>query len=140
MAIEPVSASSALDAFRAAITASRRSPDVNPDAAQAAAQESDARRVAESVSGASPAYLRGPEGEVPVTTTGTRVNVVPVAQDPVGSMERANQAVERAYASGSPTPTDLRTAQEAYQAEAAARGDLAAQEQAQGARSVDITV
>ena len=139
MAIEPVSAAAPLEAFRAAMAASRQSPEVTPDAREAAAQESDARRMAEAERGASPAYLRGPDNETAAPAS-TRMNVIPVAADPLGSMEQANQAIARAYAAGSPTPADLRAAEEAYRAEAAARDDLARQEQGGGARSVDITV
>ncbi len=140
MAIEGISYVSPLDAYRRAAAATHRSPDTAPDARQTADQERDARRIAESVSGASPAYLRGPEEQPVATTVGTRVNVVPVATDPAGSLDRAGQEIERAYASGSPTPGEMRAAEEAYRVQAGARDDLSERAQAEGARSLDITV
>lgn len=140
MAIEPVSSASPLDAYRAAVAASRRSAEVAPDAREIAAQETDARRVAESVSGASPAYLRGADGQTVSTGVGTRVNIVPVRSDPQGSLERASSEISRAYGRGSPTPVDLRNAAEAYRAAAAAADDLALRQQAEGARTLDISV
>jgi hypothetical protein len=141
MAIEQVSGVSPLDAYRRAAAAAHRSPEVAPDARESAAQENDARRVAESVSGASPAYLRGPDGQTTTTAAvGTRVNVVPVPTDPAGSLERAGREIERAYASGSPTPEEMRAAEEAYRVQAGAQDDLARRAQADGARSLDITV
>jgi hypothetical protein len=138
MAIQPISAGS-LEALRAAAAASRQAAEVTPDAREAMAQETDARRVAESDRGAAPAYLRTEDTEAAAPAT-ARAPVVPVAADPVGSMARATQALERAYGAGSPTPGDLRAAEEAYRAEAAARDDLARQEQGGGARSIDVTV
>ncbi len=140
MAIEGISSVSPLDAYRQAAAAAHRSPDTTPDAREAAAQEQDARRIAESVSGASPAYLRGPDQQPVATTVGTRVNVVPVPTDPAGSLDRAGQQIERAYASGAPTPEEMRAAEEAYRVQAEARDDLARRAQADGARSLDITV
>jgi hypothetical protein len=140
MTIEQVSAVSQLDAYRRAAAAAHRSPEVAPDARQAAEQENDARRVAESVSGSSPASLAGPDGQPVAASVGTRVDVIPVPADPAGSLERAGQQIERAYASGSPTPEEMRAAEEAYRVQAGARDDLARSAQAEGARSLDITV
>ena len=139
MAIEPVSSTSPLDAYRAAVAASRRSAEVAPDAREIAAQETDSRRVAESVSGASPAYLRGPDGQNVSVGVGTRVNVVPVRSDPQGSLEQASSEIRRAYGSGAPTPVDMRNAAEAYRVAAAAGDDLALRQQSEGARTLDIT-
>jgi hypothetical protein len=139
MIIEPVSSTSPLDAYRAAVAASRRSPEVAPDARDIAAQENDSLRIAESVSGASPAYLRGPDGQAVSVGVGTRVNIVPIRGDPQGSLERATSEISRAY-SGSPTPVDLRNAAEAYRIAAAAADDLALRQQAGGARTLDISV
>lgn len=140
MAIEQVSAVSPLDAYRRAAAAAHQSPEVAPDARQVAEQEKDARRVAESVSGASPAYLRGPDGQPVAATVGTRVDVVPAPADPSGTLERTGREIERAYASGSPTPGEMRAAEEAYRVQAGARDDLARRAQAEGARALDITV
>jgi hypothetical protein len=140
MAIEQVSSTSPLDAYRAAVAASRRSAEVAPDAREIAAQETDSRRIAESVSGASPAYLRGPDGQTVSAGVGTRVNIVPIRSDPQGSLERASSEISRAYGSGSPTPVDLRNAAEAYRVAAVASDDLALRQQAEGVRTLDITV
>ncbi len=140
MAIEPVSSISPLDAYRAAVAASRRSAEVAPDAREIAAQETDPRRVAESVSGASPAYLRGPDGQSVSVGVGTRVNVIAVRSDPQGSLDQAASEIRRAYGSGSPTPVDLRNSAEAYRVAAIAADDLALRQKEEGARTLDITV
>jgi hypothetical protein len=139
MAIEQISSDSQLDAYRRAASAAHRSPDVAPEAAEAAAQESDARRVAESVSGASPAYLTGPDNQPVAAGVGTRTEVVATAADPAGSLEQAGRQIERAYAAASPAAVDRIAAEEAYRAQAEARDDLAQRAQAGGARSLDIT-
>lgn len=115
-----------------------RAPEVTPDAREAAAQENDARRVAEAVSGASPAYLGGPGAQGSSVSVGTRVNVVPIPNDPEGSLQAANAQISRAYAGGEPTPADMRAASEAYSAEAAARDELARRQQGDGARTLDV--
>jgi hypothetical protein len=140
MAIEQVTSGSPVDAYRRAAAATHRSPDVAPDASETVRQESDARRVAESVSGASPAYLTGPDHRPVAAGVGTRTEVVAVATDPAGSLEQAGREIERAYASASPAAADLIAAEQAYRAQAAARDDLALRAQAGGARSLDITV
>jgi hypothetical protein len=132
MAIEQVSDVSQLDAYRRAAAAAHRSPEVVPDARQAAEQENDARRIAESVSGASPAYQQGPDGQPDAAAVGTRVDVIPVPTESAGS-------IERAYASGSPTPEEIRAAEEAYRGQAGARDDVARRAPADSARSLDIT-
>ncbi|MCX7029184.1 MAG: hypothetical protein NTU62_03585 [Spirochaetes bacterium] len=140
MAIDQISSGSPLDAYRRAAAAMHRSPDVTPDAPEIVAQESDARRVAESVSGASPAYLRGPDNQPVSAGVGTRSEVVTTAADPAGSLEQAGREIERAYASASPAAADQIAAEQAYQAQARARDDLALRAQAEGAKSLDITV
>jgi hypothetical protein len=139
MAIEQVSSGSPVDAYRRAAAAMHRSPDVAPDAPETVRQESDARRVAESVSGASPAYLTGPDNRPVTDEVGTRTGVVATAADPAASLEQAGRQIERAYASASPPAPDVIAAEQAYQAQAAARDDLAQRAQAGGARSLDIT-
>jgi hypothetical protein len=140
MAIEQVTSGSPVDAYRRAAAAAHRSPDVAPDASETVRQESEARRVAESVSGASPAYLTGPDNRPVSTGVGTRTEVVATATDPAGSIQQAGREIERAYASASPAAADVIAAEQAYQAQAAARDDLAQRAQAEGARSLDITV
>jgi hypothetical protein len=140
MAIEQVSTGSPLDAYRRAAAAMHRSPDVAPDAPETARQESDARRVAESVSGASPAYLTGPDNRAVSAAVGTRTEVVATAADPAGSLEQAGRMIERAYASSAPAAVDQIAAEQAYRTQAGARDDLALRAQAEGAKSLDITV
>jgi len=140
MAIEQVSSVTQLDAYRQAAAATHRSPDVVPEAPEAVRQESEARRVAESVSGASPAYLTGPDNRPVTSEVGTRSPVVATAADPAASLEQAGRDIERAYAAASPPAPDVIAAEQAYQAQAAARDGLAQRAQAGGARSLDITV
>jgi hypothetical protein len=66
------------------------------------------------------------------------VNVVPIPNDPEGSLQAANAQISRAYAGGEPTPADMRAASEAYSAEAAARDELARRQQGDGARTLDV--
>jgi hypothetical protein len=139
MAIEQISSGSQLDAYRRAAAASYRSPDVTADATETVRQESDARRVAESVSSASPAYLTGPDNQPVSTGVGTRTEVVTTAADPAGSLEQAGREIERSYAAA-PAAADQIAAEQAYQAQARARDDLALRAQADGAKSLDITV
>jgi hypothetical protein len=140
MAIEQVTSGSPLDAYRRASAAMHRSPDVAPDAPAAVQQESDARRVAESVSGASPAYLTGPDHQPVSAGVGTRTEVVVSSADPAGSLEQAGREIERAYASAAPAAVDQIAAEQAYRAQAEARDALALRAQADGAKALDITV
>ncbi len=139
MAVEPVGAVPSVLSF-ASITRISRPPEVTPDAREALRQESDARRVAESVSGASPAYLSGPEAQAAPVSVGTRSTIVAVPTEPQGAMETAKAEISRAYSEGETTPADLRNAAEAYRVEAAARDELARREQGYGARTVDVSV
>jgi len=122
----------------AAAAAESRPPEATPDAREAARQENDARRTAEAVRGASPAYLSGPSGQAAPDGVGTRLNVVPVPSDAEGSLQRASVQIARAYGSGETTPADMRAASEAYRAEAAARDELARQRQGEGSRTLDV--
>lgn len=140
MAIEQVSSGSPVDAYRQAAAAMHRSPDVAPDASEMVRQEGEARRIAESVSSASPAYLTGPDNRPVAAEVGTRAPVVATAADPAASLEQAGRDIERAYAAASPPAPDVIAAEQAYQAQAAARDELAQRAQAGGARSLDITV
>ena len=106
MAIEQVSSGSPLDAYRRASAAMHRSPDVAPEAPEAVRQGSDARRVAESVSGASPAYLTGPDNQPVAGGVGTRTAIVVRPADPAASLEQAGREIERAYATAAPAAVD----------------------------------
>lgn len=139
MAIEQISGVSPLDSYRRAAAVTHRSPETVPEAPEAVRQEADARRVAESVSGASPAYLRGPDNQPVSAEVGTRRDIVATTADPAVQLEQAGREIERA-ASSSPTAADQIAAEQAYQAQARARADLAMRAQAEGARSLDITV
>jgi hypothetical protein len=139
MTIESVAAVPALSGYPAATRVSRP-VEVTPDAREAVRQESDARRVAESVSGASPAYLSGPDGQPVATGVGTRAPIVAVPVEAQGALETAKAAISRAWSEGDITPEDLRSAADAYRAEAAARDDLARRQRENGLRGVDISV
>jgi hypothetical protein len=132
MAIEQIPSGSPLDAYRRAAAAMHRSPDVAPDAPEIVQQES--------VSGASPAYLTGPDNQPVSAGVGTRTEVVARSADPAGSLEQAGREIERAYASAFPAAEDRIAAEQAYRAQAEARDDLALRAQAGGAKSLDITV
>jgi hypothetical protein len=121
----------------AALQRLSRPPETTPDAREAAAQENDAKREAEAVSGASPATLAGPDQGALARlqesgSVGTRVNVVPASNDTAGTVQRASQEVSRAYAEGQPSAAEMRAASEAYRAEAAASEQMAVQQQRQG--------
>ena len=135
MAIEAVSSISPV--INRAMQASRP-PETTPDAVQTASQENDARRTAAAASSASPAYLSGPEDTRASTNVGTRENVTPVARDTETTLQNSASQISRAYAGGEPTPADTRAASEAYRAEASARDQLAAQQQGNGTRTVDV--
>jgi hypothetical protein len=139
MPIESVAAVPAMSGYPS-VTRVSRPPEVTPDAQEIARQENDARRIAESVSGASPAYLSGPEGQSVAVGGGTRTNIVAVPAEPQGALENAKAEISRAYSEGETTPADLRNAAEAYRAEAAARDELARREQQGGVRSLDVLV
>lgn len=139
MAVEPVGAVPSVLTY-ASITRISRPPEVTPDAREALRQESDARRVAESVSGASPAYLEGPQERAAPVSVGTRAPIVAVPQEPQGALEAAKAEISRAYSEGETTPADLRNAAEAYRAEAAARDELARRERGYGVRNLDVSV
>lgn len=140
MAIEQISGVTQLDAYRRAAAATHRSPEVVAEAPEAVRQEADARRQAEAVSSASPAYLRGPDNQPVTPGVGTRTEVVVSTADAAASLEQAGREIERAYASASPPAADRIAAEQAYQAQARASDELAQRAQAQGARSLDITV
>jgi hypothetical protein len=131
----------------ASISASRRPPETTPTARESASQENDARRVAESVSGASPATL-GTLTPSPVNQpqavqsgVGTRVTVVPAPQagDTEGALREVSSRITRASSEAETAGASARVASEAYAAQASARQDLARQQQGEGVRSVDVT-
>jgi hypothetical protein len=120
----------------APLTTLSRPPETTPSARESAAQENDARRTAESVSGASPAAQGRAEDTSGPVSAGTRVQVV-AAPDAEGSLREAASQISRA-SSGSESSAALRNASEAYQSEASARDAMARQQQNNGATSVDV--
>jgi hypothetical protein len=118
------------------LTSLSRPPETTPNARETAAQENDARRTAESVSGASPASQGRPEDSSGPVASGTRVQVV-ATPDTEGSLREASSQIARA-SSGPESSAALRNAAEAYQNEASARGDIAKQQQNNGATSIDV--
>jgi hypothetical protein len=139
MTIESVAAVPSISGYPA-VTRISRPVEVTPDAREVARQENDARRIAESVSGASPAYLNGPDGQPVAVSGGTRANIVAVPTEPEGALQNAKAQIARAYSEGETTPVDMRNASEAYRAEAAARDDLARRQQQDGVRNLDVLV
>ena len=130
MAIESISSASPIMSAHL-VTQPSRPPETTPTAQESASQQNDARRVAASGSGASPATLTGPESP--------RSSIVAVPNDAEGSLQTASSQVSRAYQGGEPSASAMRSASEAYQAEASARNDLASQQQGNGTRNLDIT-
>ena len=117
------------------LTSLSRPPETTPDARETAAQENDARRTAESVSGAAPAVQAGPENNA--APAETRVPVV-ATPDTEGSLREAASQIARASSAGPDSSAALRNASEAYQSEAAAQDALARQQQNNGATSIDM--
>jgi hypothetical protein len=123
-----------------------RPPETTPEATEVARQENDATRTAQAVSGASPAYLAGPDNTMAAVgtsgsagTVGSRVSVTPTSGNAESQLQNSNTQIAQAYSGGSPSPADMRAASEAYQREAGAVTDLAQQQQGNGARGLDIT-
>jgi len=118
------------------LTTLSRPPETTPDARETASQENDARRIAESVSGASPAAQGRPQESSGPVSEGTRTQVV-AAPDTEGSLREAASQIARASSSAD-TSAAVRNASEAYQAQASARDAMARQQQNNGATSVDV--
>ena len=118
------------------LTSLSRPPETTPNAREAAAQENDARRNAEAVSGASPAARQNLQQNAGPTSAGTRVQVV-ATPDTEGSLREASSQIARA-SSGPESSAAQRNASEAYQTEASARDTMARQQQNNGATSIDI--
>ena len=128
-AVSPVMSTSPL-------TTISRPPETTPDAREAAEQENDARQVAQSVSGASPASLGRPEEAAGPVSPGTRMPVV-ATPDTEAALQQSSAEIVRA--SNEPdSNAALRTASEAYQSQATAREDLARQQQGNGATRIDV--
>ena len=117
------------------LTTLSRPPETTPTAQEQEAQETDARRTAESVSGASPAYLTGPEETNNASAVGTRTTVQS-SPDTETTLRQSSAEIARAENAGS--TANVRQASEAYQAEASARTDMAQQQQANGSQSVNV--
>jgi hypothetical protein len=117
------------------LTSISRPPETTASARESAAQENDARRVAESVRGAAPAVQGRPE-ESSGPSAGTRVQVI-ATPDAEGSLREAASQIARASASADSSAA-LRRASEAYQRVSSARQAMASQEQNNGATSVDV--
>ena len=119
------------------LTSLSRPPETTPDARETAAQQNDARRTAESVSGASPASQARPEDSAGPASAGTRVPVV-ATPDTEGTLREAASQISRASSAGPDSSAALRNASEAYQGEAAAQDARARQQQNNGATSIDM--
>jgi hypothetical protein len=115
--------------------AQSRPPETTPSAQEAASQENDARRTAESQSGASPAYLAGPGDTSSASAVGTRTPVQASA-DTETTLRESGAEIARASASSS--TADQRAASDAYQAAAAAQSDMARQQQGNGSQGINV--
>jgi len=118
------------------LTSLNRPPETTPDARETAAQQNDARRVAESVSGASPAALSRPEETSGPVSIGTRAPIV-ATPDAEGSLREAASQIARS-SSGPDSSAALREASEAYQSQASARDAIAQQQKNNGATSINV--
>jgi hypothetical protein len=117
------------------LTTISRPPETTPSARESAAQENDARRVAESVRGAAPsAQARPQESSGPSAEMRSQVVATP---DTEGSLREAASQIARASASADSSAA-LRSASEAYQGVSSARQAMASREQNNGATSVDV--
>ena len=133
MAIDSISGSAPLSTLS-------RPPETTPNAREAVEQENDARRTAEAVQGAAPSTQSRPqEPAESLETVGPRSNVVPASNSAELSYQDASQALSRANGNGDqPSASEMRAASEAYRAEAAARDQVAQQQQQGGARTADV--
>ncbi len=120
-----------------------RPPETTPDARESAAQENDARRTAEAVSGAAPAsissvspsYLSGPQDTTGPASVGTRLQVTPAPNDAEASLQASASQIARLQSS--PEQQNSQAASEAYQSQAAAQTQIAQQQQANG-QSINV--
>jgi hypothetical protein len=117
--------------------AQSRPPETTPEAREAASQENDARRTAAAESGASPAYLAGPQESSSPSAVGTRV-YVQASADTETTLRASSAEISRAYAGSETSAADMRSASEAYQAASAARSDMARQQQGDGSQGINI--
>jgi hypothetical protein len=117
----------------APLTTLSRPPETTPRAQESAAQENDARRIAESVSGASPAAQGRPEQASGPTSTGTRMQVA-ASPDTEGSLRESQLQLARS-SSGPESTAAARSASEAYQAQSSAMQDLAQQQRGNGTQA-----
>ena len=119
-----------------------RPQETTPGAREALAQENDAARVAQSVSGASPAVQGRPEESAGPASVGTRTQVA-ATPDTEGAL-RESQAQLARVSEGPQTTSTARAASEAYQAQASAMENLSQQqrgngsEAGQGSQSINI--
>ncbi|HTZ51452.1 MAG TPA: hypothetical protein VMF68_07330 [Spirochaetia bacterium] len=107
-----------------------RPQQTTPSAQQALAQENDAKRIAQSTSGASPAALARPEENAGPTSVGTR-SPVAATPDTEGSLRESQAQLARA-SEGPQTTSTARAVSEAYQAQASAMQNLSQQQRGNG--------
>jgi len=114
----------------APLTTISRPQEATPRPQEALAQENNATRIAQSVSGASPATQGRPEEAAGPANVGTRVAVTPTP-DSEGALAESRAQLVRA-SSGPETTTTARAASEAYQAQASAMENLSQQQRGNG--------
>jgi len=122
-AISPVMSASPLSTIS-------RPQETTPRAQEALAQENDATRIAQSVSGASPAAQARPEQSAGPTNAGTRTQIA-AEPDTEGALRESQAQLARASEAPQNTST-ARAASEAYQAQASAMANLTQQQRGNG--------
>ncbi len=112
------------------LTTISRPQETTPTPQEALAQESSSTRVAQSVSGASPAAQGRPEETSGPTSVGTRVQVA-ATPDSEGALRESQAQLARA-SSGPQTNAAANEASQAYQVQASAMQNLAQQQRGNG--------
>ena len=112
---------------------SSRPPETTPDARESAAQENDARRTAEAVSGAAPASISSASSSPSV---GTRLQITPAPNDAEASLQASASQIARVQSA--PEQQNTRAASEAYQSQAAAQTQITQEEKGNGSQSINV--
>ena len=104
-----------------------RAPDPEPDATTVARQRNEVSQMAQADQGASPQYISMPQGPSAAPET-----------DPEASIQQAQTIIQNANAKGAPSEAETRRAAEAYQAASSAQGQIAQQQQQEGAQTLNV--
>ncbi len=110
--------------------------ETTANARESAAQENDALRTAEAVSGAAPASINAVPANGTEDSVGTRLQVTPAPNDAQASLQASASQIARLQ--GAPEQQNAQAASNAYQTQAAALSQITQQQQAQGAQSINL--